>query len=118
MGGFVCFFTATSLKHALGYDDSLDAFGVHGVAGIIGTLATGWFAFGPLSATKDAPDGVYQGGWQLLGVQATAVIVTIVYCAVVSWALLALTRAVVGLRVTKDAEREGLDIVLHGEQVL
>jgi len=118
VGGFVCFFTATSLKHALGYDDSLDAFGVHGVAGIIGTLATGWFAFGPLSATKDAPDGVYQGGWQLLGVQATAVIVTIVYCAVVSWALLALTRAVVGLRVTKDAEREGLDIVLHGEQVL
>ncbi|MCB5943280.1 ammonium transporter [Acidocella sp. KAb 2-4] len=109
--GFVCYFTATSLKRKLRYDDSLDAFGVHGIAGIIGTLATGWFAFGPLSG------GVAQGGWHLLGVQAVGVGATIVYCAVVSWALLKFTDAVIGLRVSRDQEREGLDISLHGEQV-
>ena len=117
-GGVVCFYTATSMKHVLGYDDSLDAFGVHGIAGILGTLATGWFAYGPLSATKDAPDGVYVGGLDLLGVQAFAVLATIVYCGTVSWALLKLTDAVIGLRVSAEEEREGLDLVLHGEQVL
>ncbi|HEX4367809.1 MAG TPA: ammonium transporter, partial [Rhodopila sp.] len=66
VAGAVCFWTATSMKRALGYDDSLDAFGVHGVGGIIGTLATGWFAFGPLSATSDAPAGTAVGGLHLL----------------------------------------------------
>jgi Amt family ammonium transporter len=115
--GAACFWTATTMKAALGYDDSLDAFGVHGVGGIIGTLATGWFAFGPLSATKDAPAGVYFGGSSLLGVQAVAVLATIAYCALASWVLLKITDVVVGLRVTAEEEREGLDIVLHGEQV-
>ena len=57
--GCVCFWASTSLKLALRYDDSLDAFGVHGIGGIIGTLATGWFAYGPLSATAGDPGGVY-----------------------------------------------------------
>ena len=118
VAGVVCFWTATSMKHALGYDDSLDAFGVHGIAGIIGTLATGWFAYGPLSATKDAPEGVYVGGLHLLSVQAVAVLATIAYCGVVSWALLKVTDLLVGLRVSRDEEREGLDLVLHGEQIL
>ena len=117
VAGAVCFWTATTMKTALRYDDSLDAFGVHGIGGIIGTLATGWFAFGPLSATKDAPGGVYVGGLSLLAVQAVAVAATIVYCASASWVLLKITDAVVGLRVSKEEEREGLDIVLHGEQV-
>jgi ammonium transporter, Amt family len=117
VAGAVCFWTATTVKAALGYDDSLDAFGVHGIAGIIGTLATGWFAFGPLSATKGAPGGVYIGGSALLAVQAVAVTATIGYCSVVSWVLLKITDLLVGLRVTRDEEREGLDIVLHGEQV-
>jgi ammonium transporter, Amt family len=117
VAGAVCFWSATTLKYAMRYDDSLDAFGVHGVGGIIGTLATGWFAFGPLSATKDAPAGAYIGGLPLLAVQAQAVIATIVYCGIMSWALLKLTDRLVGLRVTKEEEREGLDIVLHGEQV-
>jgi Amt family ammonium transporter len=117
VAGAVCFWTATTMKAALGYDDSLDAFGVHGIAGILGTLATGWFAFGPLTATKDMPGGVYVGGWHLLSVQALAVLATISYCAVVSWMLLKITDVLVGLRVTRDEEREGLDIVLHGEQV-
>ncbi|WP_408839035.1 ammonium transporter [Acidocella sp.] len=115
--GFICFWTATSMKSALGYDDSLDAFGVHGIAGMLGTLATGWFAFGPLSATLAAPGGVASGGLALLKVQALGVLVTIVYCAGVSWVLLKITDMVVGLRVTREEEREGLDVVLHGEQL-
>jgi ammonium transporter, Amt family len=117
VAGVVCFWSATTLKAALKYDDSLDAFGVHGVGGIIGTLATGWFAYGPLTATKDAPGGVYVGGLSLLGTQVIAVAATIAYCAIVSWALLKVTDMVVGIRVSKEDEREGLDIVLHGEQV-
>jgi Amt family ammonium transporter len=117
IAGVVCFWSATTLKAILKYDDSLDAFGVHGIGGIIGTLATGWFAYGPLSATKDAPAGVYVGGPTLLGTQVIAVAATIAYCAVVSWALLKVTDMLVGIRVSKDEEREGLDIVLHGEQV-
>lgn len=115
--GAVCFWASTSLKSALKYDDSLDAFGVHGVAGMIGTLATGWFAFGPLTATKDAPDGQYIGGLSLLQTQFIAVVATIVFCAVGSAVLLKITDLIIGIRVTKDEEREGLDIVLHGEQV-
>ncbi len=117
VAGCVCFWCSTSLKAALRYDDSLDAFGVHGIGGIIGTLATGWFAFGPLTATKDAPGGVYAGGIALLTTQAIAVAATIVYVALASWILLSITRALVGLRVGADDEREGLDIALHGEQV-
>lgn len=111
VAGAVCFWTATELKHKAGYDDSLDAFGVHGIAGIIGTLATGWFAFGPLSK------GAAVGGRHLLEVQSLGVAVTILYCGVASWLLLLLTDLVVGLRVTREEEREGLDIVLHGEQI-
>jgi Amt family ammonium transporter len=117
VAGLVCFWTATTMKSWLGYDDSLDAFGVHGIGGIIGTLATGWFAFGPLSATKDMPGGTAIGGWHQLGVQAVAVIATIAFCAAGTWVLLRVTDMLVGLRVTREEEREGLDIVLHGEQV-
>src|SRR5690349_14494431 len=74
VAGMVCFWTATEMKVRLRYDDSLDAFGVHGIGGIIGTLATGWFAYGPLSATADAKGGVYFGGVALLGVQAVGVV--------------------------------------------
>jgi ammonium transporter, Amt family len=115
--GFICFWASTSLKALLRYDDSLDAFGVHGIGGIIGTLATGWFAYGRLTATAAAPDGLYIGGAALLLTQAIAVAATIVYVGSVSWLLLILTKALVGLRVSSDDEREGLDIALHGEQV-
>jgi Amt family ammonium transporter len=117
VAGAMCFWCSTTLKSKLRYDDSLDAFGVHGIGGIIGTLATGWFAFGPLSATKDAPGGIVFGGLEQLKIQAIAVVVTIVYCGVMSWALLKIADAVIGLRVSTEEEREGLDIVLHGEQV-
>ena len=115
--GAICFWTSTTVKGWLGYDDSLDAFGVHGIGGIVGTLATGWFAFGPLTATADAPAGVNIGGLHQLGVQAVAVVVTIAFCGIGTWILLKIVDATVGLRVTREEEREGLDIVLHGEQM-
>ena len=117
IAGIVCFWSATSLKHALGYDDSLDAFGVHGVGGIVGALLTGVFAYGPLSATPDHAEGVYIGGLELLKVQAIAVGAVIVYTAVVSLVLLFIIRAVIGLRVNADEEEEGLDVALHGERL-
>jgi Amt family ammonium transporter len=117
IAGAACFWAVTVLKPMLGYDDSLDVFGVHGVGGIIGMLATGLFAFGPLTATADRPAGVIIGGGALLAVQVLGIVVTIGYSAVVSILLLKLTDLTVGLRVGREQEREGLDIVLHGEQV-
>ncbi len=117
VSGVVCFYTATSMKLALGYDDSLDAFGVHGIAGILGTLATGWFAYGPLANALGLAAPAYAGGLHLLKIQAIGVAATIVYCGACSWVLLKVTDLMVGLRVTKEEEREGLDIVLHGEQL-
>ena len=117
VAGVVCFWSATSLKHMLGYDDSLDAFGVHGVGGIVGALLTGVFAYGPLSATDAAKEGVYVGGMALFKVQVIAVGATIVYSAIASFILLKIVDVVVGLRVTEEEEREGLDVVLHGERL-
>jgi Amt family ammonium transporter len=117
IAGVGCFWAATGLKHLLGYDDSLDAFGVHGIGGIIGALLTGVFAFGPLSATTDHPDGVYIGGSALLLAQVYAVAATVAYSAVATFILLKVTDVIVGLRVSQDEEREGLDVVLHGEQL-
>jgi ammonium transporter, Amt family len=115
--GVGCFWGATSLKHALGYDDSLDAFGVHGVGGIIGALLTGVFAYGPLSATTAAPQGVNIGGLAQFESQVIAVVTTLVYSGVMTLIILMVTKALVGLRVEREEEREGLDLVLHGEQI-
>ena len=117
IAGVVCFWSATGLKHLLGYDDSLDAFGVHGVGGIIGALLTGVFAYGPFSATTDKPDGIYVAGTALLTNQAIAVAATVAYSAVATFILLKIVDVTVGLRVSTDEEREGLDVVLHGEQL-
>jgi Amt family ammonium transporter len=117
IAGVGCFWASTGLKHLLGYDDSLDAFGVHGIGGIIGALLTGVFAFGPLSATTDHPEGVYIGGTALLLAQVYAVAATVAYSAVATFILLKVTDVIVGLRVSQDEEREGLDVVLHGEQL-
>ena len=117
VAGALCFWAVTVLKPMLGYDDSLDVFGVHGVGGILGTLATGVFAFGPLSATPAVPEGTAVGGGALLAVQALGVVVTLAYAGGGSFLLLKLTDRLVGLRVTREEEREGLDVVLHGEQV-
>ena len=114
--GTICFWAATSLKHILGYDDSLDAFGVHGVGGIVGALLTGVFSFAPLSATDASPDGS-PGGLSQLILQCQGVAATVVYSGVMTLIILMIVKAIFGLRVTEDEEREGLDIALHGEQV-
>lgn len=114
--GAVCFWSATWLKHKLGYDDSLDAFGVHGTGGILGALLTGVFAFGPLSATDANPAG-YQGSLHQVIAQAEAVMVTIVWCGLLTYVLLKLIDLAIGLRVTPEEELEGLDMVLHGERI-
>ncbi|MGC8475339.1 MAG: ammonium transporter [Acetobacteraceae bacterium] len=111
IAGAVCFVAATEIKPRLGYDDSLDAFGVHGIGGIVGMLLTGVFAFGPLSG------GAAVGGAHLLGVQVIAVAASFAWSAAGTWIALRLTALAVPLRVGTDEEREGLDVVLHGEQV-
>jgi Amt family ammonium transporter len=114
--GVICFWAATSLKHMLGYDDSLDAFGVHGIGGMVGALLTGVFSFGPLSATDATPDGS-PGGMAQFILQCEGVGATIVYSGVMTFVLLMVVKVILGLRVNEEEEREGLDIVLHGEQV-
>jgi ammonium transporter, Amt family len=104
--GVVCFWAATWLKTKLGYDDSLDCFGVHGIGGIIGALLTGVFA------VKDI--GGADGSVIL---QAKGVLTTLVYSGVLSYVLLKIIDMVIGIRVTEEEEREGLDITLHGEHV-
>ena len=115
--GVICFWSATSLKHMLGYDDSLDAFGVHGVGGIVGALLTGVFAYGPFTATKDAPLGVNIGGLAQFEAQVVAVCVTLVWSGVMTFIILKIIDVAIGLRVTAEEEREGLDVVLHGERL-
>ncbi len=106
VAGVICYFAATSLKHAMRYDDSLDAFGVHAIGGIVGALLTGVFA------SKDI--GGVDGS---LMIQAIGVAVTVVYGFIASFVILKLIDLVIGLRVTEEQEREGLDISLHGERV-
>jgi Amt family ammonium transporter len=106
IAGVVCFVAATSLKHALGYDDSLDAFGVHGIGGIIGALLTGVFVSKEISGAEGS-----------LLIQAKGVAVTLVYGFVASFVILFIIDKTMGLRVTEEQEREGLDISLHGESI-
>ena len=106
IAGVVCFFAATSLKHALKYDDSLDAFGVHGIGGIIGALLTGVFVSKEISGV----DGSF---W----IQLKGVAVTVTYGFVASFLILKAIDMAIGLRVSEEQEREGLDISLHGESI-
>ncbi|MBR0652679.1 ammonium transporter [Roseomonas terrae] len=116
VAGLAGFWGATALKHALGYDDSLDAFGVHGICGIVGALMVGFLAYGPLSATTASPEGVSGSMAQFIK-QCTAVGATIVFTAVSTFILLKIVDVVIGLRVSEEEEREGLDVTLHGERL-
>jgi len=110
--GLLCFWGATSLKQKLGYDDSLDAFGVHGIGGIVGALLTGVFAAESLGG-QGLPTGSI--GAQV-GSQLISVVFTIVYCGVLSYIILKFVDVLVGLRVDQDEESQGLDLALHSEQ--
>ncbi len=111
--GAVCYWGCTALKHMFGYDDALDAFGVHGVGGAVGAILTGVFAIEQYGGTQGAIEGnVVQVLNQLIGVGIVAA-----YCAIVSLIILKAVDMFIGLRVTEEAEREGLDLQLHGETV-
>jgi Amt family ammonium transporter len=110
--GVLCYL-AVLAKVKLGYDDSLDVVGVHGVGGLWGALATGLFASKAVNAA--GADGLFFGNPAQLGIQAVAVLVTIVYSFVLSWILLKVVDALMGLRVSKDDEVAGLDITEHQE---
>ena len=110
--GVCCYWGATSLKRKLGYDDSLDAFGVHGVGGIVGALLTGVFAVKAIGGTP----GLIEGAPTQVVTQAYGIVVTIIYCAVVTFVILKVIQATVGLRVDEATETVGLDIKLHGER--
>ncbi|WP_209318675.1 ammonium transporter [Falsiroseomonas selenitidurans] len=116
VAGLAGFWGATALKHWCGYDDSLDAFGVHGICGIAGALLTGVFAYGPLSGTPASPDGI-SGSFDQFMLQVYAVAAVFVFTGVATFILLKIVDAIVGLRVTEEEEREGLDVVLHGERL-
>jgi len=104
--GVICYWSATWLKHKLGYDDSLDAFGVHCIGGIVGALLTGVFAVKDIGGSDGS-----------VILQAKGVLTTLIYSGVVSFVLLKVIDMVMGIRVTEEEEREGLDVSLHGEHV-
>jgi Amt family ammonium transporter len=110
--GMICYL-AVLAKVKMGYDDSLDVVGVHCVGGVWGALATGLFACKAVNSA--GADGLFFGNPGQLGLQAVAVLVTLVYSFVVSWVLLKAINAVMGLRVTKEDEVAGLDLTEHQE---
>jgi ammonium transporter, Amt family len=118
IAGAVCFYACTKLKHALGYDDSLDVFGVHGVGGATGTLLTGVFATAALSIGADTPaglPGLIEGNGKQVLIQLYGIAATIAWSAVGTFVLLKLVGLLVPLRVSKENEIEGLDVTQHGE---
>jgi ammonium transporter, Amt family len=118
IAGAVCFWACTWLKLRLGYDDSLDVFGVHGVGGATGTLLTGVFAVGVLSASPDAPGGspgLLEGNARQLLIQLYGVVVVLIWSGVLTYVLLKVIGFLVPLRVSEQHEIEGLDLTQHGE---
>lgn len=109
--GVICYFCATTLKRRLGYDDSLDAFGVHGVGGIIGAILTGLFAAPALGGFGTVTDIGMQ-----VWIQAKGVIFTVVYTAIVTYVILKVLDLVMGLRVNEEEESVGLDLAQHNER--
>jgi Amt family ammonium transporter len=114
VAGLVCYWAAAHLKRMLGYDDSLDAFGVHGIGGIVGALLTGVFAD---PAINSAGTGLFYGNPGQVVTQLEGIAVTIAWTAVVTWLILMGTKMLVGLRPSASDEEEGLDITQHGESV-
>jgi len=116
--GAVCFWACTKLKQALGYDDSLDVFGVHGVGGALGTLMTGVFATASVSISADVPSGIaglIEGNPGQVVIQLYAVAATLIWSGIVTFALLKVIELVMPLRASPESESEGLDLSQHGE---
>jgi ammonium transporter, Amt family len=113
--GVVCYWATTGLKHLLGYDDSLDVFGVHGVGGAVGALLTGVLAVA--SVGGEGKGGLIDGNPHQVITQLYGIAVVAVYDAIASLLLLKLVDLTIGLRVDTEMEREGLDLAIHGEAV-
>jgi Amt family ammonium transporter len=114
----VCF-VAVLMKTRFKYDDSLDAFGIHGVGGAIGAVLTGVFASAAWNNPRDPAKGIHgllEGNSAAAVEQAFGVVVAASYAAVMTWVILKILDGAMGLRVSEDAEREGLDVSLHGEE--
>lgn len=111
--GIICFIASTTVKNALGYDDSLDVFGVHCVGGIVGAILTGVFAVEAIGGTK----GMLEGNVAQVGIQVFGTLATLAWSAGVTFVLLMLISVTMGLRVDESTEVEGLDVRLHGEVV-
>ncbi len=101
------------MKRACGYDDSLDVFGIHGIGGIVGALLTGVFASEAIGGTK----GLLEGNAGQVVTQAWGICATIVWCAIATFVILKVIDMIIGLRVSEETERDGLDIGLHGETI-
>jgi ammonium transporter, Amt family len=122
--GVICFIFCTTIKNALGYDDSLDVFGVHCIGGIVGALATGILVSPALGGTGIADYALKPGEGAIaefvmrtqMASQFKAVLITVVWSGVVSAILYKLIDVTIGLRLPVEQEREGLDIVDHGER--
>ena len=116
--GAVCYWASVILKNKLGYDDSLDVFGVHGVGGILGTILAGVFATRAINdVNKGQAVGLIDGNPGQVLTQIYGVVAVALFCGIATWAILKIVDALIGLRVTKDEETEGLDTALHGERV-
>ncbi|HZV54308.1 MAG TPA: ammonium transporter [Rhodocyclaceae bacterium] len=111
--GIVCYWGVTGLKHMHGVDDALDCFGVHAVGGIVGALLTGVFAINEYGGTS----GLIEGNAAQMINQVKGIVIVIVYDAIVSLIILKIIDVIIGLRVTPEVERDGLDLALHGEVV-
>lgn len=101
-----CYYAVTVVKRKLNYDDSLDAFGIHGIGGIVGAILTGVFC-----------DEAISGATGSISTQIIGVVITVIYSGTISYVILKIIDKTIGLRVSKDEEREGLDIVSHGERL-
>jgi ammonium transporter, Amt family len=120
IAGALCFWACTWLKRKLGYDDSLDVFGVHGVGGATGTLLTGVFAVAAISASPDAPEGVaglIEGNARQVLIQLYGIVATLIWSGVLTFILLKVIGFLIPLRVSQQQEIEGLDITQHGESL-
>jgi Amt family ammonium transporter len=111
--GVGCYICATGVKKMLGYDDSLDVFGVHAVGGIIGAILTGVFAVEAIGGTA----GLLEGNFAQVPIQVYGVIATVVWSAVATFVILMVLKLIIGIRASEAAEIEGLDVALHGESV-
>jgi Amt family ammonium transporter len=124
VASLIAFWASTSLKNAIGYDDSLDVFGVHGVAGIVGAILTGVFAVGAIGGQIDLNDaaagmkaGLIDGNPKQVLTQLYGVGVTIVYTAIATAIIFKVVDLIIGCRVEQEIERDGLDLHLHGETI-